>query len=72
MIIVTLIRVKNRLHYIPRNKPKKSIEEIREANRIYKQRQRDKLKEKYGEEEYKKIRAKEIASYRAGASCSNA
>ena len=57
---------------IPRNKPKKSIEEIREANRIYKQRQRDKLKEKYGEEEYKKIRAKEIASYRAGTSCSNA
>ena len=50
---------------IPRNKPKKSIEEIKEANKIYKQRQREKLKEKYGEEEYKKIRAKEIASYRA-------
>jgi hypothetical protein len=57
---------------IPKNKTKNSIEEIREANRIYKQRQRDKLKEKYGDEEYKKIRAKEIASYRAGASCSNA
>jgi hypothetical protein len=50
---------------IPRNKPKKSIEEIREANKIYKQHQREKLKEKYGEEEYKKIRAKEIAKYRA-------
>jgi len=56
---------------IPRNKPKKSLEEIREANRIYKQRQRDKIKEKYGEDEYKKIRANEIASYRSKASGSN-
>jgi len=46
------------------NKNKKTVEEIRVANRIYKQKQREKLKEKYGDEDYKKMRAKEIAELR--------
>jgi hypothetical protein len=46
------------------NKNKKTVEEIRENNRIYKQKQRKLLKEKYGDEEYKKLRAKEIAELR--------
>lgn len=46
------------------NKNKKTKEEIREANKLYKQKQREKLKERYGDEEYKKLRAKEIATYR--------
>lgn len=47
------------------NKNKKTKEEMREANKLYKQKQRERLKEKYGDEEYKKLRAKEIAGYRA-------
>lgn len=43
---------------------KKSTEEKREDARIRKQISRDKLKEKYGDEEYKKQRAKELADYR--------
>ena len=43
---------------------KKSTEEKREEARIRKQIARDKLKEKYGDEEYKKQRAKELADYR--------
>ena len=31
---------------------------------FWKQKQREKLKEKYGDEEYKKQRAKELADYR--------
>jgi len=46
------------------NKNKKTVEEIRAANRLYKQKQREKLKEKYGDEDYKKMRAKEIAELR--------
>jgi hypothetical protein len=43
---------------------KKSPEQIKEEARIRKQKQRERLKEKYGDEEYKKKRAIEIAEYR--------
>lgn len=43
---------------------KKSTEEKREEARIRKQTSLDKLKEKYGDEEYKKQRANELAAYR--------
>lgn len=46
------------------NKNKKSKEEIREAAKLRKQKQRERLKEKYGDEEYKKMRAKELADFR--------
>jgi len=49
---------------IVKNMNKKSTEEKREEARIRKQISRDKLKEKYGDEEYKKQRAKELADYR--------
>jgi hypothetical protein len=49
---------------IVKNVNKKSTEEKREDARIRKQISRDKLKEKYGDEEYKKQRAKELADYR--------
>lgn len=49
---------------IVKNVNKKSTEEKREEARIRKQNSRDKLKEKYGDEEYKKQRAKELADYR--------
>jgi hypothetical protein len=49
---------------IVKNTNKKSTEEKREEARIRKQISRDKLKEKYGDEEYKKQRAKELADYR--------
>ena len=39
-------------------------EEIREKERIKKQKQRDAIKEKYGDEEYRKMRAEEIARTR--------
>jgi hypothetical protein len=44
---------------------KKSKEEITENARLRKQKQRESLKEKYGDEEYKKLRASEIAKSRA-------
>lgn len=43
---------------------KKTSEEKREEARIRKQISRDNMKEKYGDEEYKKQRAKELADYR--------
>ena len=46
------------------NKNKKSKEEIREAAKLRKQKQRERLKEKNGDEEYKKMRAKELADFR--------
>lgn len=49
---------------IVKNVNKKSTEEKLEEARIRKQNSRDKLKEKYGDEEYKKQRAKELADYR--------
>tara|TARA_B110000285_G_scaffold46692_1_gene52469 strand:+ start:1126 stop:2904 length:1779 start_codon:yes stop_codon:yes gene_type:complete len=49
---------------ITKNMNKKTTEEKREESRIRKQISRDKLKEKYGDEEYKKQRAKELADYR--------
>jgi hypothetical protein len=49
---------------IVKNSNKKTAEEMREEARIRKQKHRDKLKEKYGDEEYKKQRAKELADYR--------
>lgn len=49
---------------IVKNHNKKTDEEIREAARIRKQKQREILREKYGDEEYKEMRAKEIADNR--------
>jgi len=49
---------------IVKNTNKKTPEEIRENARIRKQQQRERLKEKYGDDEYKKQKAKEIAEYR--------
>jgi len=46
------------------NTNKKTDEEKREEARLKKQRQRAELKEKYGDEEYKKMRATELAAYR--------
>ena len=46
------------------NKNKKTDEEKREEARLKKQRQRAELKERYGDEEYKKMRATELATYR--------
>jgi hypothetical protein len=43
---------------------KLSGEDRKEKNRLYKQRQRERLIAKYGDEEYKKMRAKEIAENR--------
>jgi hypothetical protein len=43
---------------------KKTPEQIKEESALRKQKQREKLKEKYGNEEYKKKRALEIAEYR--------
>ena len=43
---------------------KKTPEEKREAERLKKQKQRDQLREKYGDEEFRKMRAKEIADTR--------
>jgi len=57
-------KIKENRHLVV-NKNKKTKEEIKDANRLYKQKQREKMKEKYGDEEYKKIRAKEIADARA-------
>ena len=50
---------------IVQNKQKKTKEEIHDAARIKKQKQRQALREKYGDEEYKKMKAKELAEYRA-------
>jgi GTP:adenosylcobinamide-phosphate guanylyltransferase len=46
------------------NTNKKTDEEKREEARLKKQRQRAELKERYGDEEYKKMRATELATYR--------
>ena len=46
------------------NKNKKSKEEIREASRVKKENQRQAMREKYGNEEYKKRRAEELAKLR--------
>lgn len=43
---------------------KKTPEQIKENAKVRKQKQREQLKERYGDEEYKKIRAKEIADQR--------
>lgn len=50
---------------IVKNKNKKTPEELRELRRLKKQRQRQALREKYGDEEFKQKRAKELAEYRA-------
>ncbi len=47
------------------NANKKSKTEIAEESKLRKQRQRQLMREKYGDEEFKKMRAAEIASYRA-------
>jgi len=46
------------------NKNKKTDEEKRENARLRKQQQRLRLKEKYGDEEYKKLRSRELADNR--------
>lgn len=43
---------------------KKTKEEIREAAKLRKQQQRERLRAKYGDEEYKQMRAKELADFR--------
>ena len=47
-----------------KNINKKTTDEKREEARCRKQKQREKLKERYGDEEYKQKRAKELADYR--------
>lgn len=54
----------NSVNNIVENKNKKSKEEIKENARIRKQEQRKRLVEKYGDEEYRKIHAKQIAENR--------
>ena len=49
---------------IVKNTNKKTPEEKRKQARIRKQQQRERLKEKYGDEEYKQMKAKELADYR--------
>lgn len=49
---------------IVKNDYKKTDEEKKEAARLRKQKQRENLREKYGNEEYKKMRANEIAANR--------
>jgi hypothetical protein len=49
---------------VKKNINKKTDDEKREAARIRKQTQREKIKEKYGNEEYKIMKAKEMAEYR--------
>lgn len=44
---------------------KKSQEQLKEERRIRKQKQREKLRAKYGDEEYRRIRAQEISTNRA-------
>ena len=46
------------------NKNKKSKEEICEASRVKKENQRQAMREKYGNEEYKKRHAEELAKLR--------
>jgi hypothetical protein len=43
---------------------KMTVEEKREKERLKKQRQRDSLRERYGDEDFKKMRAEEIARSR--------
>ena len=43
---------------------KKTLEQIKEQTRLRKQKQRENLKERYSDEDYKKMRAKEISEYR--------
>jgi len=50
--------------HMKKNRIKKTKEEINEINRIYKLQQCENLKEKYGNQEYKLRRAKEIAELR--------
>ena len=57
-------RLRDNNKNIVKNDNKKTDDEIKEAARLRKQKQREKLKEKYGDEEYKKMRAKEIAENR--------
>jgi hypothetical protein len=47
------------------NANKKTKTELIEEAKVRKQKQRDELRARYGDEEYKKIRAAELAKYRA-------
>ena len=49
---------------IVKNTNKKTPEEKREQARLRKQKQREELRAKYGDEEYKQMKAKELADYR--------
>jgi hypothetical protein len=73
MLKKEIMELKQRIAYIETgdghqhikvNKNKKTVEEKREAARIKTQKARQRQREKYGDEEYKKKRAKEIAEYR--------
>ena len=48
------------------NKNKKSKKEISEASRVKKENQRQAMREKYGNEEYKKRHAEELVKLRKG------
>jgi hypothetical protein len=61
---VTNENIDNNQKNIVRNINKKTKEEIRVAARIRKQEQRKKLVEKYGDEEYRKMHAQQIAENR--------
>jgi len=54
----------NGINKIKRNLQKKSKEEIRENSKICKQKQREQQREKYGDEEYRRMKAEEIAEQR--------
>jgi len=59
-----LIKLKN-TKMCAKTKSKKSNDELREINRLNKQKSRQLMKEKYGDEEYKRKKALDMAEYRA-------
>jgi hypothetical protein len=59
---VNVLKVEPNIHILKGNK--KTSEEKTEIARIKKQKQRTEMREKYGDEKYKKMRAEEIASTR--------
>lgn len=63
---ITSLGDENKLEneHMKQNRIKKTKKEIREINRIYKEQQYEKMKEKYENEEYKQKRVKEIVELR--------
>lgn len=65
-----LIHLNSHINIEPKNRSivrgnKKTIEQVREEAKVKKQKQREELKARYGDEEYKKMNAKKVAEYRA-------